>query len=244
MKTIILAAGYATRLHPITLDTPKPLLGIGEKPIAEHILEKLKSVEILDEIFVVTNSKFFPHFSAWAATLDFPKKITIVDDGTISNETRLGSLGDIQFVIEKFQISDDILVVAGDNLFDFSLEIFTEFSVKKNATTVALHDVQNFDLAKLYGIVAVDEDFRVTDFLEKPENPPSTLASTGVYFYARADLPRFAEFTANFDSDRAGDFLAWLFPQVPVFGFQTSGRWFDIGSIEQLEIARREFSKK
>ena len=148
-KAIILAAGYATRLYPLTKNTPKPLLEVKGKPILEHILGKVENLDIIDEIFVVTNNKFFLNFLSWKESYEGPIKITIVNDMTKSNEDRLGSLGDIKYVIENLGIKDDILVVAGDNLFGFSLIPMVELFKTKEKTIVALYDVKDINLAYL-----------------------------------------------------------------------------------------------
>ncbi|MCF7846812.1 MAG: nucleotidyltransferase family protein [Candidatus Gracilibacteria bacterium] len=241
MKAIVLAAGYATRLYPLTLDTPKPLLEVGGRSILDTILEKLAPLSAVEEIFVVTNSKFFSHFQSWEASISVPQKVTIVDDRTTTNETRRGSLGDIRFVLDKFQIDEDFLVVAGDNLFDFPLTDFLSFSQKKEAPAVILSDVGQRVLARMYGVVSLDDQQQITEFIEKPDVPNSSLVSTGIYFFPAAQIADLRIFTDEHHGDRAGDFLAWLQGRTPVFGFPTAGTWYDIGSLEQLEAARDRF---
>lgn len=240
MKAIILAAGYATRLYPLTENTPKPLLEVKGKPIIEHIITKIHEIKEIDEIFVVTNDKFFLHFLDWKSTLDYP--ITIVNDKTVSNEDRLGSLGDIQYVIKTMNVGDDILVVAGDNLFEFSLLNLFEIFKEKNKPSIVLYDVQDIELAKLYGIVAIDNTSKIIDFEEKPAEPKSTLSSTGVYMYPQETIQKMMTFVKETgDKDKAGTFLEWLYKVDDVFCFVSKEKWFDIGSLEQLEKARKEF---
>ncbi|MBI2139110.1 nucleotidyltransferase family protein [Candidatus Woesearchaeota archaeon] len=242
MICIILCAGYATRLYPLTLDVPKPLLEVGGKPILGHILSKVGEIPELSTIYVVTNQKFFPHFSRWAEQNKSGKKIVVINDKTASNEDRLGSLGDIQFAVDTAGIDDDVLVIAGDNLFEFSLKEFTKWSIRKGRTGVVAFDVQEKSLAKLYGIIQVEKDGRMSGFREKPENPISTLASTGIYFYPKHVLPHLKEFVAKFkNTDKAGHFLEYLYKKQEVFCFITKERWFDIGDKEQLQRAREEF---
>lgn len=241
VKAIVLAAGYGTRLYPLTENTPKPLLEVGGKTIIDWAVRKISEVKAVDEIFVVTNAKFASHFEIWKGTVQTDQKITIVNDGTMTNEDRLGSLGDIRFVVEKFHLQDDLLIVAGDNLFDFSLADFV--SHFENQMLVALHDVGNLELAKSYGVVSIDGQGKVTDFTEKPDQPQSTLISTAIYLYPQEILSSFLSFTDSHDTDRAGDFLAWLYPQKTVQGVRLEGKWFDIGSLEQLEEARGVFTK-
>lgn len=242
MKCIVLAAGYATRLYPLTKDTPKPLLDVGGKPILEHILDKVKEVKSIDEVFIVTNAKFFSHFNSWKTGFRFPIPITVINDLTAADESRRGSLGDIQFAIDQQHIDDDILVIAGDNLFSFSLKLFVEQHQKHKKSAVALFDVRDRELAKLYGIVGIDRKNRMVEFCEKPKDPASTLASTGIYIYPMDVLPLLKEFVASFkNTDKAGHFLEYLHKKEEVYCFVTDEQWMDIGSIEQLENARKLF---
>ncbi|MDO8481302.1 MAG: nucleotidyltransferase family protein [Nanoarchaeota archaeon] len=240
MKAILLCAGYATRLYPLTEKTPKPLLPVGGKPILEHILEKVFKIPGVTEAVIVTNSKFFPHFQEWKKGK--PWRLTILNDGTHSNEDRKGALGDLQFALDSLKIADDCLVIAGDNLFSFSLQSMVDCSKQKRAAVVTLYDVQELELAKLYGIVKIDTSGKIIDFHEKPEHPTSTLSSTGVYLYPHASLAKLKTFLAEGGKhDKSGDFLEWLYTREPVYGLVTTERWYDIGSLEQLEEARRAF---
>ena len=205
MKALILAAGYATRLRPLTDTRAKELLPVGGRPIIDAIVESIGEVTDVDEIHVVTNARKAPAFEAWAAGRD----VIVHDDGTSSNDDRLGAIGDIQFVIESAAIDDDLLVIAGDNLFDFSLAALVAFwRSKAPASVLAVRDVGSLELASRYGIVSLDGDDRVVEFLEKPEHPPSTLAATATYLYDREHLPLVATYLEE--------------------------GWFDIGDQEQL----------
>ncbi len=242
MKAIILCAGYATRLYPLTKNQPKPLLDVAGKPIVEHIITKIEEVNLVDEIFIVTNNKFSGHFSKWADSFNSNKKITIVNDQTMSNEDRLGSLGDIQFVIDKNNIGDDVLVVAGDNLFEFSLKPMEDMFNDKGKTIVALYDVKDKELAKQYGIVSIDENNKMIDFVEKPEVPPSTLSSTGIYFYPKSVIPDLMDYgKGGENTDKAGNFLADLHKKEEVYCYVSDEQWIDIGSHEQLDYAKENF---
>ena len=241
VKGIILCAGYATRLYPLTKDKPKPLLDVSGKTIIEHIISKIEKIDDIDEIFVVTNDKFFTHFLDWNSGFESKVKVTIVNDKTKSNDDRLGSLGDIKYVIENLGVDDDIMVVAGDNLFEFSLIPMIDIYKENNKSVVALYDVKDIELAKLYGIVSVDKNNKIVGFEEKPAKPNSTLSSTGVYIYPRSVVGKLIEFTNTHDADKAGNFLEWLYKQEDVYCYVTWERWFDIGSLEQLEKAREEF---
>ncbi|MBU0614676.1 MAG: nucleotidyltransferase family protein [Nanoarchaeota archaeon] len=242
MKAIVLAAGYATRLYPLTLNTPKPLLEVKGKPIIEHIINKIKAISQVDKIYVVTNQKFFDQFKSWLSGSNHSVPIEIVNDLTTSNEDRLGALGDMDFVIDQNNIDDDILLVAGDNLFEFDLsEMFDQFS-SKDKSTVALYDVKDKELAKKYGIVEIDENGKMIDFVEKPEEPRSTLASTGIYFLPKHIIPKLKEFLITGLSDKIGSFLEWLHLREDVYGYATEKAWYDIGSLEQLEEAKENFN--
>ena len=242
IKAILLAAGYATRLYPLTKDKPKPLLEVAGKPIVEHIIRKIEKIEEVDEIFIVTNAKFYENFEKWSQGFESTKKIKVINDLTMSNEDRLGSLGDVSFVIEQEDIKESILIVAGDNLFEFSLKKFVDYHNEHNKSVVALYDVQDRELAKHYGIVAVDANNKMVEFEEKPADPKSTLASTGIYIYPPHVLPMLREFVTKYkNSDKAGNFLEWLHKKEHVYGYITKERWVDIGTLDQLEKAKKEF---
>ena len=186
MKAIVLAAGYATRLRPLTDTWAKELLPVGGTPILTSIVESIQTVADVDEVHVVTNAHKAPAFVEWAQGRD----VTVHDDGTSTNEDRLGAIGDMQFVIERAGIDDDLLVIAGDNLFEFDLSEFVRYwRSKGTASAIAVRDVGTRELAQRYGIVDLAEDGRVLDFVEKPEDPPSTLAATATYLYHRAHVP-------------------------------------------------------
>lgn len=245
MKCIILCAGYATRLYPLTKGTPKPLLAVAGKPVLEHTLQKILPLGDIDEIFIVTNSRFFGHFEEWLEGFQqkekSEKRIEIIDDGTTSNETRLGGLGDLLFVIREKAIDDDILVVAGDNAFTFDLDDFVDVSNSSRVSAIGLYDVGDLEEAKKFGIVSIDERDTIVGFEEKPPNPRSTLASTGIYFYPKDVLRLLEEYAAESDRlDGPGFFVKWLHKRVPVKGLRLDGKWFDIGSFENLERADKE----
>jgi len=243
---IILAAGYATRLHPLTENQPKPLLAVGEKPIVEHIIDKVNQIKEVNEIIIVTNNKFTPHFESWFGSYQSQKPIKIINDGTLTNEDRLGAVGDINFVLEKENITDDVLVIAGDNLFEFELNNLMSFFQEKSTTVVALHDLKDKNkVAKKLGVVQTDSNNKLTNFEEKPEEPETTLASTGCYIFKKEDVQLISNYLKNSERwDNTGDFLKWLMNQSTVHGFSFTERWFDIGSFEALEEAYNIYGKK
>lgn len=231
MKAIILAAGYATRLRPLTDTIPKQLLPVGGRPIVDWIVEKLAETSA-DEVHLVTNARFAADFERWAEGAD----VRVHDDGTTSNDDRLGAIGDIRFVQERAGLDDDLLVIAGDNLFGSSLAEYEAFwRAHGGASCVAVHDVGDRSLARQYGVVSVNEADRIVDFVEKPDDPPSTLAATATYLFAREHarlVPSYLE-DGN-PPDQPGNFVAWLYPRAPVYAYRFSGEWFDIGDREQL----------
>jgi glucose-1-phosphate thymidylyltransferase len=231
VKAVVLAGGYATRLRPLTDDVPKPLLPVGGRPILDWILGKIREVPEVDETHVVTNSRFASDFLEWA-----PPGVVVHDDGTSTNEDRLGAIGDLKYVIDRAGIDDDLLVIAGDNLFDFSLADYVRFwQTHESSAAVALYDCGDLRLATGYGIVEVDADDRLTFFVEKPESPPSTLAAIATYLYARSQLPLINQYLAEGNApDQAGSLVAWLYPRQPVYGYRFAGEWFDIGDRAQL----------
>jgi glucose-1-phosphate thymidylyltransferase len=235
VKAIILAAGYATRLRPLTDAIAKPLLPIAERPMADWLLDKVREVDAVDEVHLVTNSRYAADFRRWAEG----NGVVVHDDGTSTNEDRLGAIGDIRFTLEAAGIDDDLLVVAGDNLFDFSLADFAEFQQEKGvASAVAVHDVRDRELAKLYGVVAVDRDDRIVGFVEKPEEPESTLAATATYLYHREHARLVERYLAEGNGpDQPGNLIAWLHAREPVYAYAAPGGWFDVGNAEQLREA-------
>ena len=242
MKAVILAAGYATRLYPLTLDRPKALLPVGGRPMVEHLLLQLEGVEGLDAIYLVTNSKFAGAFREWASAWK-GREVQIVDDGTDDEETKLGAIGDLGLTIRAAAIDDDLLVLAGDNLFSESLAPFAEFAVAKGEPALGVYDVGDLEAIRRYNAIELDEDDRLTYFEEKPEHPRSTLTGIALYFYPRESLGLVREYLeAGNNPDQPGRLVEWLYPRAPVYAWRVPGRWYDIGSAETLAEADRAFS--
>lgn len=226
MKALILAAGYATRLRPLTDSIPKQLLPVGDRPMVDWILDRIQQTSA-DEIHLVTNARFAPDFERWAED----RNVVIHNDGTTSNDDRLGAVGDIHFV----GLDDDLLVVAGDNLFDYSLADYEAYWRAKGGSCVAVLDVGDPELAKRYGIVDVDENDRITNFVEKPEHPPTTLCATATYLYTRGHARLVETYLEEGNPpDQPGHYVAWLHKRKPVYAYRFPGEWFDIGDIGQL----------
>src|SRR2546423_1788213 len=235
MKAIVLAAGYATRLRPLTDTIAKELLPVGGRPIIDWILDRLGEVDGLDAVHVVTNARKAAQFERWAAGRD----VTIHDDGTTSNEDRLGAIGDIACVLDRAGLDDDVLVIAGDNLFTFSLAGLVErWRSKGIASALAVHDVGSLELARRYGIVELDVEDRVVDFVEKPEEPPSTLAATATYVYHGEHVRLVRRYLEEGNPpDQPGRLVEWLCRREPVYGYVFDGEWLDIGDPVQLQEA-------
>lgn len=234
---MVLAAGYATRLRPITYTVAKPLLPLAGKPMLDYLYDKIAAVDEVDEVHVVTNSRFAEDFRAWAASVERPVPVVVHDDGTSSNDDRLGAIGDVQFVIEQAGLEGkDLLIVAGDNLFEFDLSDLVAFwRTKGGGSAVGVHDVGDPGLMSQYSMVELDEDDRVTHLVEKPESATSTLAGIAVYLYPAEHARLVAEYLGEGHSpDQPGRFVVWLYPRVPVYGFCFPGDWLDIGDREQL----------
>ena len=247
MKSLILAAGYAVRLQPLTLTTPKPLLPIGGKKLIDRILDKVAGIKGIDSIYIVSNHKFFKNFEEWANLSPYRNKISTIDDGTLTNETRLGAIRDLELSIKAKSINDDLLVVAGDNLFDLDLNIFLKFAKKHyDGVSVALHDIGSLEAAKKFGVVGIDKTSRVVEFEEKPEKPKSTLISTGIYYFPKdkvSGIVKYAELEGA-KLDAPGYYIKWLSANDKVYGFSFSEKWYDIGDIESYKRADEEYKSK
>jgi glucose-1-phosphate thymidylyltransferase len=233
MKAILLAAGYGTRLRPLTDRTPKELLHVGGRPMIDWILDPVAALPEVDEVHVVTNAAKIASFEAWAAE----RNVTLHDDGTRSNDDRLGATGDIRFVVERAGLAgDDLLVVAGDNLFEFSLADYLAFwRAKGSGSAIAVHRLADPSLASLYGVVELDGDDRIVSLEEKPEQPKSDLVSTATYVFAREHVPLLVRYLDEGNPpDPPGRFFAWLYEREPVYGFRFSEEWLDIGDPRQL----------
>lgn len=242
MHAIILAAGYATRLYPLTENTPKPLLEVAGRPMIEHILAKLENIPEIFKTYIVTNGRFEKHFQEWLKNFDAKKPLEVINDGTTSNEDRLGAFGDVHFAIMQEKLDDDIIVIAGDNLFELSLFDVHTFFRKKKSNVIVLHDVKDFDLAKHYGIVEVDSDNLVINFVEKPVSPKSTLASTGIYMFPKKTIGLIKKYIAQGNNpDKTGNFIEWLHKRDKVHSYITDKKWYDIGSAGQLEKANKYY---
>ena len=247
MKVVVLAAGYATRLYPLTLTQPKALLPVAGKPMIDYVLDNLAPIKDLGRIYIVTNAKFVRHFQEWSdhyratkAKLDF----TIVNDGSTDDSNKLGAIGDLNFVLRTQHVDDDVIAVAGDNLFSQPLAAFGHYCREVKAPVLAVYDVGNPADIKKYNAITIDATGRITFFQEKPTNATSTLTGIALYFYPRATLPLIHKYiAAGNNPDQPGRLVEWLYRQTPVYTWRVPGLWYDIGSKESLVEANRIFAQ-
>lgn len=248
MKAIILAAGYATRLYPLTLNTPKPLLMISHQTILDHLLDRLAQFNDLDAVYVIANSKFAPHFSAWINLSVEEKRrpftIKVIDDGTTSNESRLGAIADVQFVIEREQVDDDLVVAAGDNVFqiDFA-ELYLYFQQKGSDVILAQHLADPARLRQR-GVVQFDDQLRVIGFEEKPQHPLSEYVCPALYIHRRENVHYYRQYLLEGGNpDAPGHFIRWYYSKAPIFAFLMSVPAIDIGTLETYERVKQQISQ-
>ena len=246
MNVLILAAGYATRLYPLTQTVAKPLLPVAGKPMMEWVIDNLAGIEGLEKVYVVTNSKFADDFQRWADAYHaaHPKlAFEIINDGSTSDSDKLGAIGDVNLVIARAGLaSSDLIVVAGDNLFSESLAEFGRFCRAKQQAVLAVYDVGSLDEAKKYSTVSVKSSGEIASFEEKPAAPKSTLIGIALYYYPATTVSMFSTYlAAGNNPDQPGRFIQWLYQRAPVQTWRVPGTWFDVGSKETLEEANRRF---
>jgi len=244
MKAIVLAGGFAKRMWPLTKDKPKHLLPVAGRPMLDYVLTKLEEVKELDQIFISTNAKFEHQFNLYISTFTSKKNIILFIEDTHSEGEKLGSVGALGFLIRENKIDDDLLVIGGDNIFNFGMMEFMDFFHAKEANIVALYDLKSNTEAKLYGVVAIDGNGKIIDFQEKPELPKSTIVSTACYAFTRVGVKNIIRYLKEGnDPDKIGHFIEWLYKNDEVFGFVFEGFWFDIGSFESYDSANEFLSK-
>lgn len=235
MKCVILCGGYATRLHPISLNKAKSLLEIKGKPILDYIMDNVSQVSEVDEVFIVTNEKFHRDFDSWLDSRNFSKKVIVLNDKTTSNEDRLGGIGDLWFAIEQGNISEDLLLILGDNYFDFDLNDIVSFFKKNNNRVFGLVGVDSLEEAKRFGVMEIDSENsgKILSFEEKPEKPKSTHISAGVYIFGKDDLRIIGEYMkTELPKDGPGYLVRYFLEKSGGLGFPLKGFWYDIGNLE------------
>lgn len=242
MKCMILAAGYATRLYPLTENFPKPLLEVAGKPILDWLIEDMTQTGKVDEYIVISNHKFAHIFEDWAANNN-KVAIRVIDDGTTSNDNRLGAVKDIQFAIEQLGQDDDLLVMAGDNLLDFSLAGFIQYAQEKHATCVMRYfEAEEAKLHKT-GVAEVADDDRLIAMEEKPAQPKSHWCVPAFYYYTKEDSRLIQKgIESGCGTDAPGSFIAWLCGQTNVYAWEMPGKRYDIGNLQSYEEVKRTFA--
>lgn len=244
MKVLILAAGYAVRLYPLTKQYPKPLLKVKGRPIIDYIIDKLRPIDEIDEIFVVTNSKFVSIFERWAKRLKINKRISLIDDLTLTPEDKRGAIGDMVFSINNKRIKDDLLVIGGDNLFNADLNEFLYFVKRKKSGVIGAYDLKNKRQANKYGVIQLNKAGKIIDFEEKPQFPKSTLVAMCLYYFPRIKLKLIRKYFKDkkHKSDAMGFYIDWLRKNDSVYSYVFKGKWFDIGDHNFYNKAKEAFA--
>jgi glucose-1-phosphate thymidylyltransferase len=251
MKAILLVAGYATRMFPLTENQPKALLPLRGKPVLDYIMEQIYRLPDIDHIYAVSNTRFYPHFSQWAEgwraggkTAAAPISITVLDDGTTSNENRRGAIGDIYFALTQEKIDDEIFVVAGDNYFTYDLREQYDFFRQRGYDTVTGKQIADRETLKAFAVAKLAPDGRVLELVEKPAEPASDIGIFASYFYRRDTLPLFKEYLdAGENPDPPGAFVQWLHTRRPVYAYKMNGECYDIGTIEMYNAMNNTMNK-
>lgn len=240
MKCLILAAGYATRLYPLTENFPKPLLKVGNKTILDWLVDDIDTAGEIDEYVVISNSKYAHHFEDWANSKS--QKITVVDDGTDTNETRLGAVKDIQFAIDKLNLDDDMLVIAGDNVLDFSLTKFIAYAKQKNTSCIMRYYEPDDKKLLKCGVVTIDDSDKVLNMTEKSPTPATHWCCPPFYYYTQNDAKLVQKgIDGGCGTDAPGSYIAWLCTQTAVHAMQMPGNRYDIGNLESYEKVKAEY---
>ncbi len=244
MKCLILAAGYATRLYPLTENFPKPLLKVGEKTILDWLVDDINSAGLVDEYIVISNHKFAGHFEEWAKETEerLNSKVTVVDDGTSTNETRLGAVCDIQFAVDKLGIDDDMLIIAGDNVLDFSLVSFIRYAQAKATSCTMRYYEEDVKRLRKSGVSELGEYDRLLSMEEKPAEPKSHWCTPPFYFYTAADARRIKEAIADgCGTDAPGSLVAWMCRHSVLHSMEMPGKRYDIGNLESYKAVQETY---
>lgn len=244
MKALILAAGYATRLYPLTIDMPKALLPVKGKPILDYIMDGIESIDEINEVIVISNALFFGHFIRWADEKKkaYSKKITVVDDKTTNDATKLGAIGDMQYTINMLGIDEDIVVIAGDNLFTYCLKDSYDQFIKSGMDMILAKQIPILSELQRMAVGILDSNNLIVDMEEKPKNPKSDIAFFATYYYKRETLPMIKTYLEEGNTpDAPGNFPAWLYTRKPVLAYLFEGECIDIGTPESYEEVQRTF---
>lgn len=247
MKAIVLVAGYASRLYPLTLDKPKALLTLNGITLLDYLMEKVKEVEIIDEVILVSNEKFYNQFLDWKNSYKGKLKITVLNDGTTTNETRLGAIGDAQFAIDQLHIDDEIMLLVSDNYFTFSLKDFYNFYLERKADCILVTEFDDLEyLGKHFACVKVNDNRQITDMVEKPGGIPDTnIGAYASYIYTKDSVRMIKQYLDEGNNkDAPGNFPAWLYKRKPVYAYAFEGECYDIGTIEVYKKLNEKLSNE
>jgi glucose-1-phosphate thymidylyltransferase len=237
MKAIILAAGYATRLYPLTKDKPKALLPISGKPVIDYILDNIEKISAVDGVYVVSNNKFATHFERWVEQTRYSKPVKIIDDGTKDEDERKGAIGDIQLVIEREKIDDNVVIIAGDNFFTFSLDDAYVYFKNRGGDCVCAKRLNDREELKRFGIAEIDSVGKITGFEEKPSDPKSDIVVYATYFLKKSTVPLIGKYLRDGNSpDALGNFIKWLCKRENVYAYVFKGECYDIGTRESYDM--------
>lgn len=242
MKAIVLSAGYATRLYPLTKDTPKGLLPIGKKSILDFITDQIETVPEIDEMFIISNHKFYTNFFEWSQKRETRLKISVLDDGTTDDSNKLGAIGDIRFTIQNGKIDEDVLIVAGDNFFTFPLNDYIEFYRQKKCDSILVTEMDSLDDLRRMANAILDENGKVLALEEKPQNPKSNCAVFASYIYRQDTLPLIGQYLEEGNNpDAPGFFPSWLYTRKPVYAYKFQGECYDIGTHDSYRDVCEKF---
>lgn len=244
MKAILLVAGYATRLYPLTKNMPKALLDIGGKAILTYIYEEIETLNAVDEVYVVTNHKFYDHFLKWSKEIKSSKKITVIDDGTTNENNRRGAIGDIKYTIDEKKINDDIIVIAGDNFFTYKLRDMYDYYNTIKDDCVCVKQIDNVEELKAFAVANIDENNQIIQLEEKPQIPKTNIAVFATYIYKKSTINLFTEYLQQGNKpDAPGYFVEWLYRKKPVYTYEFKGECYDIGTAESYERVKNLYKK-
>jgi len=245
MKAIILAAGYATRLYPLTIDKPKALLPIADKPIIDYIVDEIETIDAIDELVVVSNHKFYPHFSEWADKRESRLKLIVLNDNTTDDTNKLGAIGDIQFAIDTLNLDDDLLIMAGDNIFTFALKDYYDAFRQNNCDQILVKEIDSIDDLRRMANVETDKNGMVKGMEEKPQNPKTNLAAFASYIYRKDTVPMIKKYLDEGNNpDAPGFFPSWLYKYRNVYAYKFDGECYDIGTPESYKEVNEIFRNK
>lgn len=243
MKAIILAAGYATRLYPLTLNMPKALLPINNKPIINYIVDQINTLDAVDYIYVVTNAKFAQNFFNWQISINSQIPVKVINDGTTQDGDKKGAIGDIQFVIDHEKINDDLIIIAGDNFFTFQLKDYYKFAMACQKDCACAKEFNDKNLLNQFAIALTDENNKLIDLEEKPQVPKSNLVVYANYIYRKQTLPLIKKYLQDGNiPDAPGFFLQWLYKRQDVYIYKIIGECYDIGTPKAYEDVQKKFT--